>query len=74
MESDEKITRVFGITGRGRWHIIKKSDMTYCRGTAVIMRIVHLDNVPAHSICRHCVKAYLDDPGFEMTFNMREED
>lgn len=58
-KNETRITRIFGITARKRLHIMRGSDKIYCRGTAEIIRVWHLVNVPASSICKHCVKEYL---------------
>ena len=62
MDKNKKlITRIFGKTSRGKYHIMRRATSTYCRGTAVIIRMMHIENLPAASICKHCVKVYNEE-------------
>ena len=65
-KDEKRITRIFGITARKRLHIIRNGRSPYCRGTAQIITLRHLTNVPASSICKHCVTEYLKDEGFAL--------
>ena len=53
-----RITRILGMTARGRFHIIEKGRRPFCRGTAEIVRLVHFPNADPAGICKHCVDAY----------------
>ena len=57
------ITRIFGVTDRGRYHIMMRTRVTYCRGLADIVQIKHIETMPAAKVCKHCVYEYLKSPG-----------
>lgn len=64
VKDTKRITRIFGVTRRGKFHIMRTARKVYCKGTfADIARVVHVGALPASSVCQHCVKACMADEG-----------